>query len=401
MLRTLALRNLKRNRRRTLVTLITVAMGTSALLLFKGFNEGIMNQYRANTVHSRFGYGQIHTEAYRDNVYEKPWEHWIEEPEEKLAEIDKFEEVTHVFPRIEFFALLTNGELTVSGKGTGADAAVEAPFFHTLNVVEGENLTTEESGILLGKGLARALGASPGSTVTVLLNTVHGSINGLDFEVVGIFHTGMKELDDTAFKVQLNAAQLLLDTNKVESIALGLNSFDVWDQFAAKLEEKYPNLEATPFAVLDKVYYQHAVDWLKQQFYIIQLIILVIVTLGIVNTISFTVMERKREIGNLRANGESIADVMQLFLWEGFFLGILGAGLGVVIAVVVDKLIIPGGILMPPAPGITRQFYVQLEMDTIMGVGSFAMGAITALLATMFASLRVARIPIATALRSN
>lgn len=401
MLRRLALRNLLRNPRRTLVTVLTVAMGTSALLLFQGFNAGIMNQYKTNTIHSRFGHGQLNTAGYRDTIYEKPWQHWIENADSKLKEISSWPEVSKVFPRVDFFTLLTNGELTVSGRGTGVDGVAEAPFFHTINIIEGKNLTNENEGIILGKGLARALGAKPGSTVTILLNTIYGSINGLDFEVVGIFHTGMKEVDDTAFKIQLDAAQMLLDTSKVESIAIGLKKDEDWDSFATKVAKNYPELDATPFAVLDKVYYQHAVDWLNQQFYVIQLIILVIVTLGIVNTISFTVLERKREIGNLRANGESIGEVVRLFLMEGLFLGLFGSCLGILIALFINFVVLPNGILMPPAPGITRQFNVRIEMNEAMILVTFGLGVITSTVATLIASLRVVRIPISTALRSN
>ena len=80
MLLRLALRNLLRNVRRTVALVVTVAIGTGSLFIFHGFNTGIMNQYRDNTVHARFGHGQIQTRGYGERVYERPWEHWIEHP---------------------------------------------------------------------------------------------------------------------------------------------------------------------------------------------------------------------------------------------------------------------------------------------------------------------------------
>lgn len=401
MLVSIAFKNLRRNPRRTVASMLTVAVGTAALALFNGFNAGIMNQYRDNTVHARFGHGQVNTKGYRDQVFEKPWEHWLTDPGAVLGKLKSLPQVSHVFPRIDFFALLTNGQISVSGRGQGILGPAEAGFFNTINVVEGDDLRAREDGILMGIGLARALDVKAGDTVTVLGNTIYGSINGLDLTVTGIFHTGLKEVDDALFKIQLGQAQALLDTDRVESIALGLTGYDAWPAFAKSFAATLPGLEATPFEVLDKVYYQHAVDWLSQQFYVIELIILMIITLGIGNTLSFTVLERKREIGNLRANGESVGDVMRLLLTEGFFLGSLGALAGAVSAWLVAQVLVRQGILMPPAPGITRQYHVKIELGLQMTLTAMALGLTTALIATAIAGRKVVRLPIGEALRSN
>ena len=328
MLLNLALRNINRNRRRTVAILLTVALGSGSIFMFRGFNHGIMNQYRENTVHARYGHGQINVKGYRDQVFEKPWEHWISDWQKIAAQLKSEGNVEFVFPRVEFFGLLTNGQITVSGRGQGIDGSQESQFFNTLNIEQGVALSTQPDGILLGKGLANSLNVHVGDRVTVLGNTIHGSMNGGDFQVVGIFHTGSKEFDDAVFRIPLAQASQILDTQDVESIALGLRSMEEWPKLAALVNEKWPTLEATPFAVLDKVYYQNSVDWLNSQFNIIQLIILTIVILGIFNTVSTGIMERKQEIGNLRANGESVMNVMRLLAYEGLILGALGARFG-------------------------------------------------------------------------
>ena len=55
----LSLRNVFRNRRRSLFALATIAMGALGLFVFMGFNRGLMNQYRANTIRARWGHGQL------------------------------------------------------------------------------------------------------------------------------------------------------------------------------------------------------------------------------------------------------------------------------------------------------------------------------------------------------
>lgn len=395
-----AFRNITRNTRRSLITASTVAVGAAALFSFTGFNAGVMNQYRDNTVHARYGFGQVNTQGYRDQVFEKPWEHWIANSETVLETLARMEHVTEVFPRIEFSALLTNGQINVSGRGVGIVGEKEASFFNTINIVEGAPLGSTRDGIVLGKGLANSLGVKPGDTVTVLANTVHGSLNGVDLFVTGIFHAGTRDMDDVYFQIQLPQTQQLLDTNHIETIALGLDGYESWEPVARQIQTQLPELEATPFAVLDKIYYQQAVDWLKSQFGIIRLIILSVVLLGIFNTASTSIFERTREIGTLRANGESKKDVLTLLGLEGLVLAGLGTVIGIGTVLILNATVLAEGILMPPGPGITRQFTVFMEFDLPMAVSALILVIFSAVVATLLAGIRIIRMPIGQALRA-
>ena len=400
MLTRLALRNLLRNPRRTVALVLTVAVGTGSLFLFHGFNNGIMNQYRDNTVHARFGHGQVQTRGYGERVYERPWEHWIEHPERLRQELLGVPGVRQVFPRVEFPALLSSGSISVAGRGQGVDGHEESRFFNTLNFVAGKNLSDEPAGIVLGMGMARGLGVGVGDSVTVMARSAKSDMNQTQVKVTGVFHTGMKEFDETVFRIPLNVAMSLLETDRVESMALGLASVDDFGAVSNFVRVRHPELEAIPFAVLDRVYYQHSVDWLNAQFGVIQLIIIAIVVLGIFNTVSTGILERKQEIGTLRANGESRSEVLRLLGVEGLALGVLGAALGLILVLVLNATLLDKGILMPPAPGITRQFLVMIELTPLMAVKTAALGICTALAGTLIAGLRVTRMGIAEALRA-
>lgn len=400
----LAFRNLFRNPRRTAAVLITVATGSASIFLFHGFNAGIMNQYRENTIHSRYGHGQINEKGYREKVFEKPWEHWMKDTQALETRLKSLPGVQYLFPRVEFFALLSNGRTNISGRGQGIDGVQESKFFNTLNVETGRLLTDESEGILLGKGLARALDVKPGDRVTVLANTIRGTMNGVDLTVTGIFHTGSKDFDDVVFRIPLKQAHVLLDTDQIETLTLGLDPLhdtpENWKNVENTIAQEFQNLEATSFAVLDKVYYQHSVDWLGSQFAVIQMIILTIVILGIFNTVSTGVFERKQEIGNLRANGESSGDVLLLLMGEGISMGVFGALMGLLIAYLMNAILLRNGILMPPAPGITRQFHVRIEPQWMQALVAFVLGAVTAALGTFLAALKVINLKISDLLRS-
>ncbi len=398
----LSLRNLLRNPRRSLTLIITIALGTGALFLYHGFNFGIMNQYRKNTIHARYGHGQLNLKDYRKQIYEKPWEHWIENFDEVKNQLQREAEIEYIFPRIEFYALLTNGKINVSGRGQGIDAEVESKFFDTLNVVDGKNLSKEADGIILGKGLADSLNLKINERVTIMANTIYGSLNAIDLTVTGIFHTGAKDFDDVVFRLPLAQTKILLDTNKVEAIALGLKNDEpkTWDKLALKLTEKFPALEATSFNILDKIYYQHAVDFLEAQFNSIRLIILVIVILSILNTISTSILERKQEIGNLRANGESRLEIMVLLISESLVIGFIGGLIGIILSYLLNFTLLKNGILMPPSPGLTRQFHVFIELQFSYALITILLGILSTLVGTIVSGMKVTKTEIGELLRS-
>ncbi|MCE5319327.1 MAG: FtsX-like permease family protein, partial [Parachlamydia sp.] len=305
----------------------------------------------------------------------------------------------HVFPRISFSSLLKKGNVTVSGSGQGIIPSREAAFFNLLNIESGKTLTDQTKGILLGHGLAKALGLKPGDRVTLLVNATDGTLSQAELTVAGIFQTGSLDFDSRIFRIPLTEAQSLMKTKHVESLSLGLARHDEWDQLAEAVVQEFPHLEGASFAELDKVYYQHSVDWLHGQFQVIQIIILSIVLLGIFNTISSAILERKQEIGNFRANGESILDIMRLILMEGSLVGMLGSLSGIALTYAVIMLLLNNQIEMPPGPGLTRACFISFKFDWRMVWTSGGLSLLAALLASGLAGLRVARMSIASALR--
>lgn len=399
MLLIVALRSLLRNKRRTAVTLATVAVGAAALFLFRGFNTGLLNEYRKNAVHAHYGNGQVNLSGYRDRVLAKPWESWITNPQDVLNRLLKIPGVEKVFPRVEFAALVSNGTRALGSRGVGIDGSAESDFFYTINVIEGQPLRSSDDGIVLGRGLAHSLDVKVGSKITLLSNTIHGTLNGADFEVVGVFHTGSRELDDSFFQIQLPQAQRLLDTDRVEKISLGLTHHEDWTRVEGEIENQFPNLEATPFEVLDKIYYQNSVDFLNAQYAIVRLIILLVVVLGIFNTASSAILERTQEIGMLRANGESRKDILQLISLEGGLSAAFGAVLGIAFVVLLNFTLLRDGFYMPPGPGITRSFKTFIELHAVMAVEATLLVFVAGVVGSLLAGLKVLRMPISQALR--
>ena len=392
-----AFKNLFRNTRRTIAILLTVALGVSALLSFQSFIDGALYDFKEATIHAHAAHGQIYTKGYRNSNYSKPWEHWIESSS-LSSYLEEEKEVDLFFPRVRFAGLLKKGDQTIGGLGEGIEGYKEAAYFHSLSIDEGFALTNQENGIMLGKGLAQSLQATPGDSVRLMVQSTQGKMQEESFLVVGIMHTGSTEFDGKMFRIQLKKAQSLLETQKVESVALALHNEKKWDTLITQIEQKFSYLEGTAFYVLDKVHYQNSVDWLHAQFKIVRIIIVLIVVLGIFNTISTSVLERKQEIGNLRANGFCKSKILSLILWEGGFLGFFGATFGILLTLTFLSLL-NGKILMPPGPGSTKQFYLTFKFGYEAILSGALLGIFCSMIAAFFAALKVIRIPIAKALR--
>lgn len=379
----LAWRNLFRNLRRTTASLVTVALGSAGLLIYQGFNSGIMNQYRENTVHGYYGYGQVFPANYYAHVTEKPWEHWIENADAVEAKLRAVPGVTDVFPRVSFYAFLVKGGINLGGRGEGILSDKENKFFTEMNFIDGHDIQGDDE-IILGKGLAESLGAKAGDTVTVLTQTVNAQLNGADLKVAGIFHMGKKTIDDGFFRVPLKVAQSLLDTNRIELFSLATTGAEAWPSVEKEIRAREPTLDPIPFDILDKIYYQNSIDFLAAQFAFIRAIILIIVALGIFNTIAVSLLERAGEIGALRANGESRRRLFFVLLTENMFLGLLGGIFGIILAVIMDRTILAHGIPMPPGPGITRQFLIFIEIQKSHYLSALILPALTATIASLW-----------------
>ncbi|MBL7669546.1 MAG: ABC transporter permease [Bdellovibrionaceae bacterium] len=396
----LAWRNLFRNPRRTLASLLTVALGACGLLIYQGFNTGIMNQYRENTIHGYYGYGWVFPRGYYGKVQEKPWTSWMSNSSEVETQLKSIEGVREVFPRLRFYSFLVKGGVTLGGKGEGINPLRESKFFNQMNFIEGHEIR-DPNDIIIGKGLAESLGVQVGDLVTLMTQTVRGQINGIDLNVAGVFHMGIKEIDDQFFRIPIQTAQQLLDTTSTELFSIDLDPKVSWASFQNHLDKIAPTLEGFSFNVLDKVYYQNSVDFLEAQFSFIRAIILLIIALGIFNTIAVGLLERAGEVGALRANGESRARLWKIMGIESILIGLIGGLLGVAIALAINKTLLAKGIPMPPGPGITRHYLILLEIESHHMVQSVILPMVATFLASLWPVRQLLRKSIPDLLRST
>jgi len=403
LLGSLALRNLSRHGTRTVVSLAAIAVGVSGIVLSGGFIQDIYAHLREAIIHSQSGHIQIAKTGFFSEGSRSPEKHLLSEPALEKDRIASLPGVADVMARVSFSGLLNNGRTDLPIVGEGIEPEKEAALGTHLRVTEGRQLTDQDRfGILVGYGLAQALRLKPGDQTTLLLSTADGALNTLDFDVVGVFQSFSQDYDARAVKITLSAAQELLNTAGVNLLVVSLERTADTDKVAGILRERtiWRGMEVKTWDELNS-FYRSTVDLYDRQFGVLQLIILFMVLLGVINAINMSVFERVGEFGTMRAVGNQSKQVFSLVVVEGALLGVIGAGLGVILGVGLAMALSTIGIPMPPPPNSNLGYTASIRIVPSVVASAFTIGLVAATLASMLPALRVSRIPIAEALRQN
>jgi putative ABC transport system permease protein len=401
----LAARNVFRNRRRTLITLAAMGFGAAAIIVFGGFVNAIFWGVRESTIRSQVGHIQLYRKGFSQKGNLAPFDYLIEDYSGLRAELMKIEHVKTVTARLGLSGLVSTGDTTTSFVGAGVQPEGEADLSSLAVIVEGQDLSSgEPRGITLGLGLARAFGVKLGDDLTLLTTTKAGSINALAVKVRGVWESGEKAYDDRFLKVSLPEVQRVLDleNGEVQSVVLLLdqteNTAAVRDRIDRLIRERGLDLEIKTWEDLALRYHQVR-ELFGRIFAVLTLIVSIMVVFGITNTMTMAIFERTREIGTVMALGTRRRGVVSMFVLEGVTLGLLGGLLGVVLGIVFAKLISALGIQLPPPPGSTRGFAVQIFVVPTVLIQAFRLSIITAALASLYPAWRAARLDVVEALR--
>jgi len=400
-----ALLNILRNGRRSLITLAAVIFGCTSLIVFGGFVQSMYDGMRESMIRSQLGHIQIYAEGYNQYGKAEPENYQI--ASSKLDQISRVIEgqtkVLVVAPRLNFNGLLSDGKQSIAITGIGVDAEKEVLLSSAIHVTEGEDLFPEDAAAAhLGEGLFNSLDAQVGGYLTLLASTQDGAINAVDIQIAGVISTGVKALDDRLLRVNLPLAQELLYTSDVTRLVVLLEETEMTDKAVGDLQTAFSqqglNLEIKSWWDLAG-YYHQVVGLFNGVFGFITVIVLVIVALSISNTMLMAVMERTREIGTIRAMGGTPTQVVGLILLESVFLGIIGSLLGLLAGVLAAKGITYAEWMMPRPPGSTQDYPIRVFVVSEILIKTFALGFLISLISSVYPAVKASRIPVVNALR--
>lgn len=395
MLIQMAVKNVFRNRKRTIITVLAVFWGVLLSIVANGINKGMEWQMGNLFIKTDSSSLKIVNRDYNLEDLENPLDYPIKESGRVLPALKDIPNVKAYSPRITFHGSLSNGSDEIRAVGLGVDPESEDEVFaRSSGIVQGHYLTAGEEGIVVGKDLARLLGLKSGDSVTVISQAAQMGINAYDLEIKGLIETGNPVLDGGAFWVPLEFAQDFLSFTGVTDIAVALRNNSRIDAF----KERFETLQF-PDRVKVASWRDYARDYMEFVAFrgriisILMVMVLLMAAAGIMNTMLMAMMERKREIGNLMALGVRRGEILRLFLIEGTMIGILGSVVAVILGSSVVAYFqwqgIPLGVDFMNNTGsvpIAGKLYAYLEPLQVLLY--FLMGIGVAVISTVYPALK-------------
>lgn len=399
----LAWRNVMRQRVRTIVTLGTVAFGVIGLVLTGGFVQDMFSQLADSIVRSQTGHVQVALPGHFEGRLRSIETSLIGAPEQVEALAAGARGVTGVAKRLNFAALMNNGVTDAPVLAEGLEVQKEVSLVRELQMLQGRPLREEDLfAVIVGEGVARRLKLAVGSRANVVVASAGGAMNVLDFEVVGVFRSFSREYDTRAIRLPLQAAQELLDTSGANLMVLSARSTAEADAVRDAVRSALAGREVAvrSWHELDD-FYPKTVELYERQFGVLRLIVLVMVMLGVVNTVNMSVNERIGEFGTMRALGSRGSDAFRLVMAEGLVLGLIGAVLGAYAGILAGVAVSAVGIPMPPPPNSNLGYVARIELKPSALAAATSIGLLATILGSIAPAIRVARVALVDSLRRN
>jgi ABC-type lipoprotein release transport system permease subunit len=356
------------------------------------------------------GHIQIQSAAY---VHNDRLENTVPDATSLQRQVSEVDGVVAVAPRVETFALASAGERSFGALILGVAPAAEARVVRFQErVVAGRGIASGDEA-LLGEGLARNLGVGLGDEMLLLGSAKQGGIAALALTVVGLFRSGQSELDRSLVWAPLPVVQNAFGLgDEVHALVLRADRLSGVDTIVARLRAALPAtlpdgtlLRVRPWQdLLPDVRQAIAVDRVSAAFF--YWIIMILVTFSVVNTFIMTVFERTREFGVLLAIGMRPGRILAMLQWEAFFIWLVGAVLGMALAVLLMLWLMQVGIPMGgDLASLSERMYMPTRLYPAFTPEALLTAPVVMLLGTQLAALlpglRLRRLVPAAALRTS
>jgi putative ABC transport system permease protein len=457
----LAVRNLLRNRRRSLATLLALAIGSTSILLFGGYSTNI--KYTMQTANVRMGgHLQIQHRDFYQYGSGNPTAYGIDDYQKIIDAIAKdsllSRAVVVATPTLQFGGIAGNYEAGVSrtifGIGlvaadhnlmrrwngldislasqplalerAAADAAIigtglgrvlrlceslhiaDCPAPQAQSKGQGQALSDDIAQLSLQDAPPNATPTGPQRRIELLASSARGTPNVASLQVIQAERQGLKELDDVFVMLQLPQAQRLIygaATPRATAIMIQLHQAAdlaaVRSRLTTLLATTAPGRDLTTLDFRDlNPFYVQATQLFDTIFGFISALIGGIVLFTVGNTMNMAVVERTIEIGTLRAIGLRRSGVRWLFVIEGFLLGLCGAVAGLLVALAAAAIINHTGLTwLPPGSSVEVPLTLTIWGEHRMIIGTTLGLIAVATLSALWPAHRAARMVVVDALR--
>ncbi|MFP4644468.1 MAG: ABC transporter permease [Spirochaetales bacterium] len=333
----IAFRNVFRNRRRSLLSIIAIAVAAFSITMLFSVLEGIKVDVRRNSWNYETGQVRLRNTDFDRYEHLNPTHYVVPEYERLVERLREKPAVSDISPRINISAAAFRDDTQIAAQGLGVDLELE-PRYQDLDSVVAEGRLPEPgtSEAIVGYALARDLGVDIGDQATFLTQTRLRTSNAFTVDIVGLANFPMAGMNSSAFILPFDQAARYLRMGDAASEILVKSGNGDLDELTADVrdavrESGVEGLTVTPWTEVSGGWaYLQVADAVYN---IIALVFFILGSTVVINTTMMTIHERTSEIGTLGAMGMHGGELVRLFFTEAAYLGLAGSFIGVLMGI--------------------------------------------------------------------
>lgn len=337
----LAWRNIWRNKRRSLLTLLAISFATFASISMRGIQLGTYEVNIKNIVGLFTGYLQIQQKGYQENPSVN--KSFIPRAD-LITTVENISEIKGYAPRILSEGLISFRDNSQGTAIFGINPEKEKTVSTIMNKVKDGKFFQSDSTneIVVGYKLLQNLNAKIGDEVIILSQGYDGSLGNLKFKIVGTIKLGSPEFDGMAVCVGLKTARELLGMyNRINSFAISLDDLYKISEIQEELKDKITDENLTVLSWEEIMPdFKQSIEFDNVSGIFFLGILIVIVTFGILNTVLMSVTERFREFGVTLSIGMLNRKLVYLIFLEAIYITIIGLIIGNIIGYFINLYIV-------------------------------------------------------------
>jgi len=379
-----AWRNVWRNKRRSSITILALAFATLALIFFISLQLSAYATSIGVSTSVLHGHAQILRTGYHlrpefDLTFVSKQDSGISIKDE-LKSISGIQSLTE---RASSFAMVSSKERSYGVEIMGIVPEGEKEISTIPGVITQGRYLSLGAEAIVGGTLARNLKIVIGDEITVLAQGKEGGLVAEVLTVVGIFQSGLREVDGSLIQVPLEFFQEAFQLNdEIHSIVILLEKIDELDIILPMLRDKLP-LMANDL----KIYpWDELLPGLKQAIQldmaigsIFYLCLLLVIATIIGNTFLMAVLERRKEFGIMHALGMTRSSLCGMVLGEALFLSIIGILIGIILACLVVYYFSIYGFFIPGSEEVAARLNIQSVVYPWVTIRSLTIGPLAVL----------------------
>jgi len=359
----IAVRNLFRYKRRTLLTVSLIAIGVVFVLGYISISGSFKNMMIGQITDSMIGHLQVHRKGYVASIENLPLNLNLKPQAFNKLEgiLSQQSEVEGTSPRIKFGGMFSTFVETTNIRLNGVYPEKEFKTVPLLasRITEGQK-SLNKGEILLPELLARGMKAKVGDMVVIVATNQDGSVNGKQFKVSGTLESATGPGGRDGYIHIEDAMEVLrMGEMEISEVAIRIRDFGKVEAFTQKLDgllsgevnkQGKPAFEVHSWQGLSPFYnISRMIDMMT---FFIQILLIAVVLISIMNVMIMAVYERIREIGTIAAIGTLPGKILSMFVMEGFCLGFVGVVIGNIIGLAIIFILNVSG-------GMTFDFGMQ------------------------------------------